>query len=87
MLAVSLVNTQLTNKVIFDKQEQIEKVQKSKLEDHLNFDMYKQIGVKKTLCIMLSLNLTQLAQQGDCALRCSYHCDMLERSWLVNTAI
>lgn len=54
MLAVSLVNTQLANKVIFDKQEQIEKVQKSKLEDHLNFDMYIQIGVKKTLCIILS---------------------------------
>lgn len=80
MLGVSLLITQLANKVMFDKYEQIEEVQKSKLQDHLNFDMCKQIGVKETLCIILSLNFTQVAQQDNCALSCSYHCDILEKS-------
>lgn len=57
MLGVSLLITQLANKLIFDKYEHTE-VQKSKLEDHLNFDMCKQIGVKKTLFIILFLNFT-----------------------------
>lgn len=39
---------------MFDKYEQVEEVQKSKLQDYLNFDMCKQLGVKKTLCIILS---------------------------------